>query len=173
MTDEEIEERYYCENYRCNDCKYFKYVLRSDPSTGCHHRIDHHKICYGGSICISPPEELSFQCQDFKPSSIHVHGQSIWRGYDDWLSRWIVYWNGGKPLKRFMRFWVDGDHDMDYYAETSDWINGTIFDESGNPKWVYRTYLKRTRDGCGHKRVYERPENGQWILCDRETLFFG
>ena len=167
MTDEEIEERYYCENYRCRDCRHFRHVLKSTPSTGCHRRIDHYHICYGGSIFSSCPEENAFPCRDFEPSSVHVHGLSIWKGYDDWLSKWLIYWNNGKPLRRVMRFWVDGDRDVDYYARTSDWVNGTMFDGGGEPKWIERSYLKRTRDGCGYKRVFEKYEAGQWTKLER------
>nr|DAH18452.1 MAG TPA: hypothetical protein [Caudoviricetes sp.] len=173
MTDEELEERYYCENYRRRNCKHFRSVIRSNPSTGCHHRIDHHHVCYGGAIFSSAPEELAFPCRDFEPDDLHIHGKSIWECYDDWLSKWLIYWNGRKPLRQFMLFYLDGNREVGYLAKTYDWINGTLFDEAGNHKWVYRSRLKRVRDGYGYKRIWAKPENGQWVLCERETLFSG
>ena len=166
MTDEAIEERYYCENYRCRDCKHFRFVNRNEPNSGCQRRIDWYNITYGGPWFCCTPEELPFPCNEFEPSNIHVYGKSVWKGYDDWLNKWIIYWNNGKPLRDKMRFHVKGEK-IDYYAKTSDWINGTMYDNEGNPKWIELSYLKKTREGYGYKRVFAKYEEGQWIQFEK------
>lgn len=156
-------EEWYCENYHCKDCKYFKFVMPNDHNSGCQRRIDHHHLVYGASCFCDVPEEMPFPCNEFEPSKINVYGNVEWHGYNDWLDHYEKYWNEGKPIEGLMRLYIDGDKSVDYHIKITDWINGTLYDENGNPKWVDRRYLKRTRNGFGYKRIIEKYKNGEWI----------
>ena len=162
-----IIDEFQCPDYRCKDCKYFRFVSPKNPH-GCTHRFDHAIMEYAHPWFVNVPEERGYPCSDFKPDGSYPAALPYWHGFEHWRE-WMNKQNReddprpqdmidrlNQNVIPYIAFEFKGDkEEARYRVALENYIYGTMFD--GNKlKAFEKHYYKRTREGFGYKLVKEK-----------------
>lgn len=156
-------DEFQCPDYRCKDCKHFRFVSPKNPH-GCTHRFGHAIMEYAHLWFVNVPEERGYPCSDFEPDGSYPAALPYWHGFEHWRE-WkrrqeIEDYNGEerynrlKPQNNLIGFELKQEPNVRYYVRLEDYVNGTMWD--GNRlKAVKRGSYKRTKSGFGYKWIRE------------------
>ena len=140
-------------NVGCGDCKHWSSLM--DAAIGrvkcstCK-RMDGRIIKFYKPCFATAPSTSNFICKDFEPVTNYKCLVKYWKGFDDYFSNYIKYWD--PTLKRRMdsgvaykAFTVQNDRRHKYRMKLQDFIDGNMWRADGKFN-VYRVdYYKRGR----------------------------
>lgn len=157
-------DEFQCPDYRCKDCKHFRFVSPKNPH-GCTHRFDHVIMEYAHPWFVNVPEERGYPCSDFEPDGSYPATLPYWHGFEhwrEWKKRQEVEDYGGeerynrlKTQNNLVGFELKQEPDVKYYVRLEDYVNGTMWDDN-RLKAVQKRYYKRTKSGFGYKWIREK-----------------
>ena len=142
-----FEENWSC--LQCGQCKYFKVDAdREDVQSICK-RIDHKHVKFSKSYFKSYDcgQFRGIVCREFYPADNCVWLKKHWFSYDDYYQ--------DEKIKGLINFCIDDDFSVRYGVKVEDFINGTMYDESGNLKWVEKMYYKQRKPSKRYPTGYE------------------
>ena len=137
------------DNFRCRDCAHtdqceWKKIPGMKPAKP-HWIVD---------------EYPTVPCSAFEPTSWHVRGREVWRGFWDWWNRYVDQWLCKPPDKILVYFTVNNDASVRYGVPLMDYVNRQMI--SGDRalatlKAVEKQYYKRAKnDPIGMKLIREK-----------------
>lgn len=158
-------DEFQCPNYKCKDCKHFKFVFSENPH-GCTHRFDHTIMEYAHPWFVNVPEERGYPCSDFEPDGSYPAALPYWHGFEHWRAWKIKQHREDDPRPQelidrlsegyipHISFELKGE-EARYRVNLEDYIFGTMF-EGSKLKAYERICYKRTQKGLGYKLVREK-----------------
>lgn len=151
-----------CDNFtvQCGHCMFFRVNADLDNKKSICKRIDHKHIQFATPYfrCYDAGQFNKCICRDFEPAPIWKYLYGHWKGFDDYYQGFDDYDRSlffGKPLA----FIIDGNKSVRYYVKSTDFINGTMFNQDGALRWIYKQYYVATRkNSYGYQLVREYPD---------------
>lgn len=140
----------------CGQCKYFQVDADLENKKSICKRIDHKHIKFAKPWFKSYDcgQTWGTPCRDFQPADWCIWLKKHWVSYDDYCQ--------DREPKGTVCFCVDNDFSVRYAVKTEDFVDGKMFDENGNLKWIGKMYYAQRRDKkkfpTGYELVYEERE---------------
>lgn len=145
-----FEENWCC--LQCGQCKYFKVNADMEGVESTCKRLDHKHLKFAKPWFKSYDcgQFVGRVCKEFEPADYCVWLKKHWVSYDDYHQDDII----GDDAKSY--FCLDNDFSVRYGVLTKDFVDGTMFDDNGDLKWVEKVYYKRSKSSpIGYELVHE------------------